>query len=91
MYLHSVDDPIIKFTFPKECFQSNPNVALATTNGGGHIGSQEDLNSSPNIWHIKPAKAFLKALVEYSSSRHNIQVSDSCSLQYTNLRVEEED
>ena len=39
LYLMSKDDPIIRFDFPKEGFQINPNVALATTEGGGHIGS----------------------------------------------------
>ena len=58
LFLNSQDDPLIEFDFDKSGFTTNPNVLLATTKHGGHLGAQESLFQF-EFWHIKPAKAFL--------------------------------
>jgi uncharacterized protein len=63
LFINSRDDPLIEFDFDKSGFERNPNVLLASTEHGGHVGSQENLIMH-DMWHIKPAKAFFLSFIE---------------------------
>ena len=61
LYLLHEDDPIIRMNFTKVPFKENPNVALATTETGGHTASQESI-CKYSFWAMTPAIHFLEAM-----------------------------
>lgn len=60
--LNALDDPIAHgICIPYDEIKSNPNVVLATTNYGGHIGWFEH-NLQPTRWMAKPLTEFIVAM-----------------------------
>lgn len=57
--LSTLDDPVItKDCIPYDSFQKNPNLLLAVTRTGGHVGWYEGLHT-PQRWYPKPTMEFL--------------------------------
>ncbi|RUS32796.1 Alpha/Beta hydrolase protein [Jimgerdemannia flammicorona] len=62
--LNAVDDPIAAGEcIPYDECRFNPNVLLATTSQGGHLGWFEGL-VDPKRWCIKPLSQFIAAMLE---------------------------
>ncbi|ORX78855.1 AB-hydrolase YheT [Basidiobolus meristosporus CBS 931.73] len=62
--LNAIDDPVAYHEcIPYEACRNNPNVILATTETGGHIGW---FTGSTNVtrWSVKPISEFLTAVLE---------------------------
>ena len=61
--LSSKDDPIVSSKcIPYEKVRGNPNIVLAVTELGGHIGWYTGV--VPERWYAKPCLEFLDALIE---------------------------
>jgi predicted alpha/beta-fold hydrolase len=58
-----LDDPFIGHKIGADAFLENPNVVLATTKYGGHIGYQENIFRY-EIWIMKPLIVFLQTIAE---------------------------
>jgi len=62
--LSSLDDPVVtKDCIPYEEFKSNPNLILATTRAGGHIGWFTGVKA-PQRWYSYPVVEFLETVLE---------------------------
>ncbi|KAI8976072.1 Alpha/Beta hydrolase protein [Pilobolus umbonatus] len=69
--LNALDDPIAYGeAIPYAEIKSNPNVVLATTDLGGHIGWFEHLQR-PTRWMIKPLSEFIAAMFQAFDTRQN--------------------
>jgi predicted alpha/beta-fold hydrolase len=68
LLLSALDDPIVdKEVIPYFEVKSNPNIILATTKYGGHLGWFEEGFESfvpKNRWFAKPVSEFIHAIVE---------------------------
>lgn len=61
---NALDDPIAaKECIPYDEIKTNPNVVLATTDYGGHIGWFEH-NKNPTRWMVKPLTEFIVAMFQ---------------------------
>lgn len=61
---NALDDPISPAeSIPYDEIKINPNVVLATTQHGGHLGWFEG-NWSPTRWIVKPLAEFIVAMFE---------------------------
>ena len=61
--LSSKDDPVVTAScIPYEQFYHNPNLVLAITNVGGHVGWFTGL--SPKRWYPKPCLEFLDSILD---------------------------
>ena len=64
LFINSLDDPIIgNACIDFDVFTQNPNVAIATTKHGGHLGYSESL-CSQDFWVIEPILRFFTAIKE---------------------------
>jgi predicted alpha/beta-fold hydrolase len=62
--LNALDDPIAApECIPYDEIKTNPNVVLATTDYGGHIGWFEH-NKKPIRWMVKPLTEFIIAMFQ---------------------------
>lgn len=62
--LNALDDPIANpACIPYKEIEANPNVVLATTEEGGHLGWFENTNN-PTRWMIKPLSEFIIAMFQ---------------------------
>ena len=62
VFFNAMDDPIISADcIDYDVFRNNKNVAVATTEHGGHLGYMESLNSQ-KLWIIDPCIKFFNAL-----------------------------
>ncbi|KAJ3109959.1 hypothetical protein HDU96_007038 [Phlyctochytrium bullatum] len=63
LFLSALDDPIASYkTLPVFEAKANPNIIIATTARGGHIGWYEGL--VPTRWFQRPVVEFVKAMFE---------------------------
>ncbi|KAL0076752.1 Alpha/Beta hydrolase protein [Phycomyces blakesleeanus] len=68
---NALDDPIaLKACIPYDEIKINPNVVLATTERGGHIGWFEH-TLSPTRWIVKPLAEFFVAIAEAYDTRES--------------------
>ncbi|KAI8368470.1 Alpha/Beta hydrolase protein [Blakeslea trispora] len=69
--LNALDDPIAAAEcIPYDEIKVNPNVVLATTDYGGHLGWFEH-NKSPTRWMVKPLAEFITAMFQAYDVRQN--------------------
>ncbi|RUS21234.1 Alpha/Beta hydrolase protein [Endogone sp. FLAS-F59071] len=72
--LNAVDDPIAKGDcIPYDECKFNPNVVLATTAMGGHLGWFEGF-SDPRRWCMKPLSQFVAAMFESELTTPPVEV-----------------
>ncbi|KAI9029738.1 Alpha/Beta hydrolase protein [Phycomyces nitens] len=70
--INALDDPIaLKACIPYDEIKINPNVVLATTENGGHIGWFEHY-LYPSRWVVKPLAEFFVAIAEAYDTRESL-------------------
>lgn len=68
---NAIDDPISPSeSIPYDEIKINPNVVLATTQQGGHLGWFEGV-WSPTRWIVKPLAEFIVAMFEVHDERES--------------------
>ncbi|KAJ1801183.1 medium-chain fatty acid ethyl ester synthase/esterase 2 [Coemansia sp. RSA 2399] len=68
LFLNSLDDPIcIKSLIPFEKIFNNPNLVLALTENGGHIGYMG--GTWPTSWVEHPVTEFFASMLKHHSSK----------------------
>ncbi|KAJ1770037.1 medium-chain fatty acid ethyl ester synthase/esterase 2 [Coemansia sp. RSA 1813] len=68
LFLNSLDDPIcIKSLIPFEKFVNNPNIVLALTENGGHIGYMG--GTWPTSWIEHPVIEFFESALKHYGSK----------------------
>ncbi|KAJ2620603.1 hypothetical protein GGI26_004835 [Coemansia sp. RSA 1358] len=71
LFLNSLDDPIcIKSLIPFEKFANNPNIVLALTEHGGHIGYMHGI--WPTSWIEYPVSQFFQSALNHYISRGSL-------------------
>ncbi|KAI9276516.1 Alpha/Beta hydrolase protein [Sporodiniella umbellata] len=70
--LNALDDPIAHAnSIPYDEIKCNPNVILATTDEGGHIGWFEHI-TQPTRWCVKPLSEFIVAMFQAHDVRKTV-------------------
>ncbi|KAJ3124734.1 hypothetical protein HK100_011134 [Physocladia obscura] len=69
LFLSDLDDPIaVSQAIPQYDIVLNPNIVLALTRRGGHLGWYEGKFFLPQRWYTKPIMEFCKAIIEAKQS-----------------------
>lgn len=62
--LNALDDPIANAScIPYQLIERNPNIVLATTDKGGHLGWFQH-TTHPTRWMVKPLSEFIVAMFQ---------------------------
>jgi predicted alpha/beta-fold hydrolase len=79
--LNALDDPISAAEcIPYDEIKTNPNVVLATTDYGGHLGWFEHIKY-PTRWMVKPLGEFIVAMFQVKKKQYDCKVIEKCLIQ----------
>ncbi|KAG1467360.1 hypothetical protein G6F56_004458 [Rhizopus delemar] len=86
--LNAIDDPIAHADcIPYDEIKCNPNVVLATTDQGGHIGWFEHV-TRPTRWCVKPLAEFIVAMFQAYDIRENSIEGKEVDEQVENIQAQ---